>query len=190
MNKETNTDSSQEEEKSQARLDYEQGQEFMSNGDLSLAANAFHNALLGFQNENDQHGIANAADKLGDICRERKEYDKALDHYDTTYRICEADFDRYSLFSIEKKRAAVAREMKKYDEAIQMYLDILDEYNGQNNPQGSVDTMETMAEIYLEMGDRTRAADAYRVIASIHKNFNHPNFAERFLKKAEETEAG
>ena len=78
MNKETTTSSDQEEEKSQARLDYEKGQGFMANEDLSQAANAFHNAFLGFQEEKNQHGIANAADKLGDICRERQEYDKAL----------------------------------------------------------------------------------------------------------------
>jgi len=180
----------EEEKKSQARLDYEEGQEFMANADLSQAANAFHNALLGFQEENNQHGIANAADKLGDICRERQEFEKDMTHYDTAYRICETDFDQDSLFSIEKKRAAIAWEMKDYDKAIQQYLDILDEYNGNNNPQGSVETLETMAEIYLEKGDKVKAADAYRVVASIHKNFNHPNFADRFLKKAEETEAG
>ena len=190
MSTEKDTNSDQEEDKSQARLDYEQGQEFMANKNLSQAANAFHNALLGFQEEKDQHGIANAADKLGDICREGKEYEKALTHFDTAYQICEKDFDQDSVFSIVKKRAAIAWEMKDYDKAIEQYLDILDEYNGQINPQGSVETLETMATIYLEMGDKAKAADAYRVVASIHKNFNHPNFADRFLKKAEETEAG
>jgi hypothetical protein len=35
-----------------------------------------------------------------------------------------------------------------------------------------------------------KAADAYRTVASIHKNFRHDNIAEGYLKKAAELAAG
>ena len=174
------------EEKSQAQLDYEQGLEFIKNKETSLAANMFHNALIGFEQENNEHGIANALDKLGDICVEQKNYDKAFDHYDRAYAICKKESDRFSLFAIEKKKANLFFLAEKYSEAAEMYLDILDEYNALKNPQGAVDTLETLANVYIVMGDKEKAADSYRLAASIHKNFKHARQAEAFMKKAEE----
>ncbi len=177
-----------EEEKSQARLDYEAGQEFMEKGDKGQAANAFHNALIGFEQEKDDNGVANASDKLADICSARGDHQTALKHIDRAYAIVAKHSDRFSLFSLEKKKAAVMHAAGDYDQAINLYLDVLDEYSALNNPQGSVNTLEILAELYVENGDRSKAADAYRVAASIHKNFKHKKHAEEFLKKAAELE--
>lgn len=174
------------EEKSQARLDYEAGQEHMQNRELSLAANMFHNALIGFEQEEDEHGIANAADKLGDICVEQKKYDKAISHYDRAYAICQKKSDRFSLFSIEKKKADVYFKAKRFQDAANMYLDIVDEYSALKNPKGAVETLEILADVYIAMGEQEKAADSYRLAASIHKNFKHKRHAETFLKKADE----
>jgi tetratricopeptide (TPR) repeat protein len=174
------------EEKSQAHLDYEAGQEHLKNNEIAQAANLFHNALIGFEQEEDEHGVANAADKLGDICVERKEYEKAITHYDRVYAICRKEADRLSLFSIEKKKANVVFQLKKYPEAVQLYLDILDEYNALRNPKGAVETLDILADAYIAMGEKEKAADSYRLAASIHKNFKHKREADEFLKKAEE----
>jgi len=179
-----------QEEKSQAQQDYEKGLEFLQNKDAAQAANAFHNALLGFQQEENETGVANASDRLADICAERGDVKNALDHYDRAYAVCRKHQDRLSLFSIEKKKARLMREAGEYGKAVEMYLDILDEYGALRNPQGSVDTLETLAEIYLAMGDRGKAADSYRMAATIHKNFRHSRQAEEFLQKAAEVEAG
>ena len=185
---ETPQNTTPEEEKSQAQLDYETGQEFMSNGDVAQAANAYHNALLGFEEEQNENGIANAADKLGDICKGRGEFDKALQHYDRAYRICEKHCDRFSLFSLEKKRAKLAADAQNYEKAIELYLDVLDEYSALRNPQGSVDTLEILADLYIKNGEKKKAADSYRMAASIHKNFKHQRHAEKFLQMAAEVE--
>jgi len=178
------TPEEQKEEKTQAQQDYEKGLEFLQNKDAAQAANAFHNALLGFQQEQNDTGLANAADKLADICAERGDVANALSHYDQAYAICRTYQDRLSLFSIEKKRAKLMREAGEYEKAVTMYLDVLDEYGALRNPQGSVDTLETLAEIYLDMGERGKAADSYRLAANIHKNFKHNRHAEKFLQKA------
>ena len=177
-----------EEEKSQAQQDYESGQEFLSNNDLSQAANALHNALIGYEHENNENGIANASDKLGDICALKGDVQKAMEHYDRAYTICEKHSDRFSLFSIEKKKAKLMFDAKEYDKAIEMYLDILDEYSALRNPQGSVTTLETLADIYVKNGNKEKAADSYRMAASIHKNFKHTRHAEKLLKLADEVE--
>ena len=183
-----NKEEEKEEVKSQGQLDYEAGKNFLETKDVSLAANAFHNALAEFEKDNDENGIANASDKLGDICAERGEFDKAFKHYDRAYAICEKHTDRFSLFAIEKKRAKIKYDAKEYDQAITLYLDVLDEYSALSNPQGSVDTLETIAEIYLAKGDKAKAVDSYRMIASIHKSFKHTKTAATFLEKAEKIE--
>lgn len=180
----------QKEEKSQAQLDYEAGQEFLKNLESAQAANAFHNALIAFELEDNEIGIANAADKLGDICAKRGDVAMALSHYDRAYAVCQKQADRFSLFSIEKKKAKLMYDAKDYDQAIRLYSDILNEYSALRNPQGSVDTLETLAEIYLAKGEKSKAADSYRTAAAIHKNFRHDRHAEKLLLKATEVENG
>ena len=173
------------EEKSQAQLDYEQGLEFLKNKETSLAANMFHNAFIGFEQENNEHGIANASDKLGDICVEQGNYDKALSHYDKAYAICEKETDRFSLLSLEKKKANIFFKAERFQEAVDIYLDILDEYQFLKSPKGAVEIIEILADVYIAMGEKEKAADSYRLAASIHKNFKHKRHAEEFLQKAE-----
>ena len=176
------------EEKSQAQLDYEAGQEFLKNLEAAQAANAFHNALIAFELEGNENGVANAADKLGDICATRGDVATALSHYDRAYAICQKHTDRFSLFSIEKKKAKLMYDAKEYDQAIRLYGEVLNEYSALRNPQGSVDTLEILAEIYLAKGEKSKAADSYRTAASIHQNFRHSRHAETFLQKAAEIE--
>lgn len=172
------------ENKSQAQQDYEAGQEFLKDNDSAQAANAFHNALIGFEQEGNDNGVANASDKLCDICNERGEITMALEHLERAYAICQKSFDRFSLFSLDRKKAELIYKRGDLDKAVELYLDILDEFGALRNPQGSVDTLETLAEIYLKKEEKDKAADAYRLIASIHKNFKHSQLAEKFLAKA------
>ena len=146
-----------EEAKSQAQQDYEAGQEFLKNDDAAQAANSFHNAMIGFEKDGDENGIANASDKLVDICAERGDYEKALAHLERAYKICNKHSDRFSLFSLERKKAMLVHQNGDLDKAIELYLDVLDEFSALRNPQGSVDTLETMAEIYIEKGEKEKA---------------------------------
>jgi tetratricopeptide (TPR) repeat protein len=180
----TKSQQEQQEAKTQAQQDYEAGQEFMKNGDAAQAANAFHNALIGFEQEGNENGIANASDKLGDICAERGEIEKALENLERAFVICSKHSDRFSLFTLERKKAKLIYQRGDLDEAVKLYLDILDEYSALRNPQGSVDTLETLAEIYLKKDEKEKAADAYRIAASIHKDFKHQKHADELLAKA------
>ena len=181
------TDQKQE-EKTQAQQDYEAGQKFLKDEDIAQAANAFHNALIGFEQEENENGIANASDKLGDICSEQGETEKALEHFDRAYTLCTKNFDRFSLFVLEKKKAGLIYKSGDLDKALELYLDVLDEYSALRNPEGSVETLETLADIYLKQGKKAKAADSYRMAASIHKNFKHDKYAEEFEAKAVATE--
>lgn len=185
LTKQNNT-TKQEEKKSRGQQDYEAGQEFLENNDIVQAANSFHNAMIGFEQEDNEIGIANSADKLGDICVKRQEFKKALVHYDRSYKICHKSMDLFSMFSLEKKKAKLFYDIKEYDKSITMYLDILDEYGRLLNPQGSVDTLETLAKIYTKIDAQEKAADAYRMAASIHQKFKHTKHAEELLQKATE----
>lgn len=174
-----------EENKTEAEKDYDEGVKHIQDKEDALAVNSFHNAMLGFEEEGNKHGVAQAADKLGDICAKRQEWDKAIDYYDQAYKICTDDFDRFSLFHLEKKKAQVTRDAGRTKDALAMYIDILDEYSGLNDPQGSVKTLETIAELYLELDNKEDAADSYRVIASIHEGFGHKRHAQQYLTKAD-----
>ncbi|MEN8134708.1 MAG: tetratricopeptide repeat protein [Thermodesulfobacteriota bacterium] len=183
--KENNTQPDQkQEDKSQAQQDYEAGQEFLKDKDSAQAANAFHNALIGFEQIGNENGVANASDKLADICIERDETEMALEHLERAYAICTKNFDRFSLFVLERKKAGLVYKSGDLAKALELYLDVLDEYGALRNPEGSVETLEILAEIYLKQEEKAKAADAYRMAASIHKDFKHDKHAEEFLAKA------
>ena len=177
-------------QKTQAQQDYDKGLEFIKEKDLAQAAAAFHNALVGFEQDSNENGMANAVDKLGDICLEKKEFAKALIYFDRAYAICQRHEDRFSLFSLERKMAKVYDESGDYQKAIDAYVEIVDEFNALRDPQGAVAALETLAEIYLKASDeREKAADCYRTIASIHKHFKHNSISSSYMDKAAAIEA-
>ena len=176
----------QEEPKDPAQIDYQQGVEFLSNHSYGQAANAFHNALVGFELNGNEEGIANAKDKLGDVCLAQEEYTKAASYYQEVFGICKKFDDLMSLLALRKKLVQCYRGLKDYDKAIEIYLEMLHFYEAMNNPGSTVETMINIAETYEEKGDTANAADAYETAAGIHANFNHKLQAEKLLDKARE----
>lgn len=170
------------------RAEYEEGKKFYENGSYGQAAVALHNALVGFEEKKDEGGIANASNQLGHVCLAREEYDSALQHYSRAYDICDKSNDRMSIVAVANKMVAANKGLERYDTAIKIALEILDHYQDNRDPQGSVDTLEEIADIYIAKGDKTKAADTFRTISSIHKNFKHDNIAEKYIEKAEALE--
>lgn len=171
-----------------AQAEYEDGKEFLEKKELAQAALAFHNALLAFEEKDDQNGIANASNQLGHVCLQRQEYEKALTHYQRAWDICEKKDDPMSLIALSNQFVTVRQGLKQYPEAVKICLDLLESYNRNNNPEGVVTTLERLVAIYLETGDKAKAADGYRTIASIHAKYKHKNIAERFIEKAQALE--
>ena len=91
--------------KSRAQLDYDEGRGYVERGEAALAAVALHNALRGFEEENNLEGIANASNQLGHACLLREEFDKAILHYKKAWEICEELEDHLSLLSVAKQLA-------------------------------------------------------------------------------------
>ena len=173
-----------------AQADYDKGRELLAAGDEIQAASFFHNALVGFEQKGDDKGVANAVDQLGDICAGREDHEKAIIHYQRAYEICDRENDRFSLIALQKKMALAKRALEQYDEVVRIYLNVIDIYAEYNNPAGTVATMEELADLYLEMGERQKSAETYKTIASIHKNFRHTKHAREFMDKATQIEQG
>jgi tetratricopeptide (TPR) repeat protein len=173
-----------------AKADYEKGKELRAAGDDSQAALFFHNALVGYEQNGDDRGVANACDQLGDICAGREEHEKAITHYARAFAICDRESDMFSLIALQKKMAVSHRALQRFAETVKIYLNVIDIYAGYNNPAGTVAVMEELAKLYLEMGERQKSADTYRTIASIHKNFRHSSHVQEFMEKAEQVEKG
>ncbi|MBW1636407.1 MAG: tetratricopeptide repeat protein [Deltaproteobacteria bacterium] len=167
----------------QALLD--EGKRFLENNETGQAAVALHNALLGFEEKNDEVGIANACNQLGLVCLARKENEKALAYFDKVYKICDKSNDRMSLLAVSKQCVVAYRGLGQYDNAIDTCLEMLDWYQDNRDPQGAVVTLELMADIYEETESYDLAADACRTAASIHKNFKHDTIAGKLIEKAE-----
>jgi tetratricopeptide (TPR) repeat protein len=170
--------------KSQAQIDYEEGRGYVERGESALAALALHNALRGFEEENNRAGMANASNQLGHACLLRQDYDKALVHYRKTYELCEELNDPVSLLTVSKQLAETHRGLKEYRQALDICLDLLDSYQKNNDPKNSVEILERMAEVYIDANELEKAADAYKTAASIHANFGHKNLADALKKKA------
>jgi len=171
------------------QAEYEEGKKFFENQSYGQAAVALHNALVGFEEKKDENGIANASNQLGHVCIARGEFESALTHYQKALDICDKSNDRMSILAVMNKMVEAHTGLEAYDAAINLTLDILDHFQDNRDPQGSVDTLEKMADIYIAKGDKVKAADAYRTISSIHKNFKHDNIATKYLEKAEALEA-
>jgi len=164
--------------------DYLEGRKFFGNGDYAQAAQAFHNALRGFEEQGNEQGVANAADRLGDTCLARDEYAMALANYQRSYAICEKEDDSLSLLALNKKMAAAYRKLGDREKALELLYDMLEHYRLTQNPKGAVEILIVMAEIYREQGDKVRSADAYRSVASIHSRFKHARLADEFNQLA------
>lgn len=169
--------------------DLKSGQEHLRQGNLTTAAYAFHNALIGFEQANKDEGVANAANNLGDICVQRKDFAAAINHYERAFAICERLSDPSSLLYLRKKLAKSHHDLKQFDEAIKAYNTLLDIYLSRNNPEGAVETLLMLAEVYLDKGERPAAADSFRTAASIHASFKHTKQAEELLARAKDIEA-
>jgi len=169
--------------------EYEQGKRFLEQREYSQAAVALHNALVGYEEKGDEAGVANASNQLGNVCLARQEFENALKNYERALAICEKANDRMSILAVSNKIVAAQKGLKQYDKAIARCLEMLDHYQDNRDPQGTVTTLEEMAGIYVSSGRREKAADTYRTIASIHKNFGHKNIAAGYLEKAAELAA-
>ncbi len=174
----------QEKPQDSVKKDYADGIGFLEQQEYGQAAVALHNALVGFEQRQDETGIANASNQLGHVCLFRNEYEGALNHYQRALIVVEKANDRMSTLAVLHKIVTAQKGLKKYDEAIAVCLDMLELYQDNRDPQGTVVTLETMAEIYLEDGQKGKAADAYKTIGSIHKNFRHDTMASQYLEKA------
>ena len=174
--------------KDPAKRDYLEGREQFKKGDHSMAAMSFHNALKAFEERGDDEGVANASDRLGDVCLAKKDFAAALEHYQRAYAICEKEEDSFSTLSLNKKIAAIYREQGELDKALEIIFDMVEHYHLTRNPQGMVEVMSLIAQLYQEKGENQKAADTYRTVASIHKNFKHKRMAEEFAALADELE--
>ncbi len=176
--------------KDPAKRDYLEGRELHKKGEYAAAGMAFHNALKGFEEKGDEQGVANASDRLGDVCLAREEYDAALENYQRAYEICEKEEDSFSTLALNKKIAAVYKKLGELDKALEILFDMVEHYQLTRNPKGMVDIMVVVAEVYLEQGEKQKAADTYRTVSAIHKNFKHKRMSEEFAARADELSRG
>ena len=173
-----------------AKADYKVGREFLAKGEYAQAAMALHNALHGFEEQGNEQGVANAADRLGDVCMAREEYRLALDHFQRAKAICEKQHDLFSVTALNKKKAVAHRRLGELDQALALLFDVFDHDSQLRNPKGTVEVLEAIAGVYQEQGERRKGADALRTIATIHKNFKHTRLAEEYEERARQAEQG
>ncbi|NTV15145.1 MAG: tetratricopeptide repeat protein [Desulfobulbaceae bacterium] len=167
-----------------AKEEFDRGCQFVENHDLAQAANAFHNALLDYKELRDDKGIANASDKLADVCLERGDFAKALPHLERAMAICEAANDDFSMTALRKKFARAYDGMGEHNKALEVNMVLLETYKAFGDPGSAVRTLETMAKSYLAMNDRERAADALHTAADIHLSFKHTRHASELKNQA------
>ena len=73
-------------------------------------------------------GVANAADRLGDVCMAKEEYAKAIDHFKRAAEICEREDDSFSILALNKKLAAAYRKQGEPEKSFELLFDMLEHY--------------------------------------------------------------
>lgn len=182
----TQTAASEEKEQDPIQAEYQEGLKFLQDGNYGQAAMTLHNSLVGFEQQGNEDGIANANDKLGEACLAQQQYEKAISYFEKAYAICKKHDDLMSLLALRKKLIFCHRGLQQFDQAVQLYLELLDFYEAMNNPASTVEVMLGMAETYKEKGDLQLAADAYNTAADIHSHFKHQRQAEKLRALARE----
>lgn len=167
-----------------AKKEYEAGREFVARQEYGQAAAALHNALVGFEEMQDEGGIANASNQLAHVCLACNDYQGALNHYQRALLICEKSNDRMSILAVLKKIVAAYKGLKQYDQVLKTCLDMIDHYQDNRDVPGTISALEEMADAYMATGQKEKAADVYRTIGGIHKNFRHDTTAAAFMEKA------
>lgn len=173
-----------------ARQEYAEARKLLDKGEYVQAAMGFHNALRAFEEQGDRIGVANASDRLGDACLAREEYAMAMANFERAYAICVQEEDSFSQLSLNKKMVHCLRKLGQQAKSLELLDDMLEHYQLTRNPKGAVETLEVLAEVYQELGDKTKAADAYRSAAGIHAHFNHGRRAEELMQLAGQVEQG
>ena len=172
------------------RAEYEEGKKALAAGDYGQAAISLHNALVIAQERNDQPCIANASNQLGLLCLAKKDYATASRHFETSLAICEAVGDSASVAASTRSLIESLTGEELFSQAVARCFELLDLYAANNDPQGSVATLETLADVYTTCGQTARAADTLRTVASIHSNYRHQDIADEFLRRADALEQG
>lgn len=167
-----------------AKEEFDRGCQFMENNDLSQAANCFHNALLDYKERRDDKGIANASDRLADLCLEREDYTRALPHLERAMAICEQANDDLSMTALKKKFARAYDGLGDHKQALRVYGELLETYRTFRDPASAIRTLEGMSKTFLAQSDKEKAADALRTAAAIHRSFKHSRQAEEFEERA------
>ena len=178
-------DEKPEKEQTVSQIDYDKGKELLEKEQYSEAAINFHNALKGFEEAGDRYGVANASDRLGDVCLAKKEYKMAIDNYLRALEIIRKDEDSWSELSLNKKMAKAHEGLGELSKALELMFDVSEHYSLTRNPKGTVETLEEIGRLFEVAGEKEKAADAYRTVASVHRNFKHKNMAADFEKKAD-----
>ncbi len=171
-----------------AQVDYQEGLRHLEHGNLSQAANALHNARIGFEEAGNEEGLANAYFRLGDVCLRSQEYAKALDYYEQSAAIIRKHDDLMSMLAIRKRKIACLKGMEHYQAAIDAYVELLDIYEAMHNPASTVETLVGMGETFEAMGELDKAAGAFRTAASIHRRYKHEKAARKLEERAARTE--
>ncbi len=71
-----------------------------------------------------------------------------------------------------------------------MLFDVFEHYSQLRDPKGTVEILEVIAEVYMELGSFDKAADSLRTIAGIHTNFKHTKLAREFEQRADQLAQG
>lgn len=168
------------------QAEFEEGKRFLEEKNYSQAALAFHNVLLSYEEKNDKNGIANASNRLGEVCLGKKEYEQAEKHFLRAMKIVVAADDPMSELMLNQQLVEVYTGMKEHRKAIEVCFNLMEDYKNNNNPQGVVTILEKMALIFVDAGEKEKAKDAYRTAASIHRSYKHQGIAEDLEKLADE----
>jgi len=168
------------------QAEFEEGKRFLEEKNYAQAALAFHNVLLSYEEKNDKNGIANASNRLGEVCLGKKDYEQAEKHFQRAMKIVVAADDPMSEMMLSQQLIEVYAGKKEHAKAIEVCLSLMEDYKNNNNPQGVVTILEKMAVIFIDAGDKNKAKDAYRTAASIHRSYKHKGIAEELEKLADE----
>lgn len=148
---------------------YKEG-EILSNQGRSLdAIDKLKEALIVFEEEDHDKGIANACEKLGDLNCFRGNLNTALPLYQRAVAICQKNDDPVSEVILLEKIIDIYRKKNEFEKCLPYYMRALEiaEITGDAGKAGYY--LTGIGDVYQRRGELKKALDAYKTALKIFK---------------------
>lgn len=124
---------------------------------------------------NNKRFRAVALSNIGGVYAKLSLYDKALEYYNRSLKVCQENSSVYLLANIYNRIGVTQRNLSNYDQALVSYKQALDNSRQASIPQLTATILNNLGLLYKKLGEYDKAIDYYRQSLAIREETSGPS---------------